>query len=378
MRISIIVGPFLPVPPLLGGAVEKAHFLLAGAYAAAGHDVTMISREYGDLPAQERAGGVTHIRIPSFERADALAKNLATDAAYALRAARRLPPSDITVTNSFSLPLLLPRRRAGKIYVHVARFPKGQMRLYGRADRLQAISQAVADAIVAQAPRLADRVVSIGYPVPEQFFSAPSGAREATVLYVGRIAREKGIHLLIQAFADLLRAAPEIAGGWTLRIVGPHAVAQGGDGEPYLSELRALAHPLGDAVAFAGPVFDAAALAEEYARASIFVYPSIAERGEAFGLSALEAMASGCATVVSGLRCFDDFVRDGASALRFAHRGPAATADLQAQLAALMSSADLRGRIATGGRAAAEEFRLAAISAKMLADFERLRDNPPH
>jgi hypothetical protein len=88
-------------------------------------------------------------------------------------------------------------------------------------------------------------------------------------------------------------------------------------------------------------------------------------------------MASGCATVVSGLRCFDDFARDGVSALRFAHRGPAATADLQAQLAALMSSADLRDRIAAGGRAAAEEFRLAAIAAKMLADFERVRDNPP-
>src|SRR2546428_328239 len=155
MRITIVTGPFLPIPPVLGGAVEKVHFLLAGAYRAAGHDVTMISRRYDDFPHEEIVEGIRHIRIASFDRSSSLAVNLALDFCYAVRVARSLPPSDITVTNSFSLPLVLPRRRAGKIYVHVARFPKRQMALYVRADRLQAISHAVADAITAQAPRLA-------------------------------------------------------------------------------------------------------------------------------------------------------------------------------------------------------------------------------
>ncbi len=35
MRITILLGPFLPVPPVLGGAVEKVHLLLAETYAAA-------------------------------------------------------------------------------------------------------------------------------------------------------------------------------------------------------------------------------------------------------------------------------------------------------------------------------------------------------
>jgi glycosyltransferase involved in cell wall biosynthesis len=210
--------------------------------------------------------------------------------------------------------------------VHVARFPKGQMPLYRRADRLQAISRAVADAIVAQAPRLADRVVTIGYPVPDAYFCAePARQRTNTVLYVGRIAREKGLHVLVRAFAVAAAARP---GGtdWKLRIIGPHEVAQGGDGPAYLGELRALAQTLGGACEFVGPVFDPDALVDEYRAAAVFAYPSLAEKGEAFGLAALEAMAAGCAVVVSRLTCFDDFIDAGRSGLQFDHRSATAHA----------------------------------------------------
>jgi hypothetical protein len=68
MHIAIILGPFLPVPAILGGAVEKVHLLLAGAYRAAGHEVTIISRRYRDLPAAEVVDGIRHIRIPAVDR----------------------------------------------------------------------------------------------------------------------------------------------------------------------------------------------------------------------------------------------------------------------------------------------------------------------
>ncbi len=225
MRITIVLGPFLPVPAVLGGAVEKVHLLLAQVYRDAGHDVTIISRQYKNFPREETIEGIKHIRIASSDRSSSLAVNLALDLLYAVRVARNLPASDVTVTNSFSLPLVLPRRGAGKIYVHVARFPKHQMRLYFRADRLQAISQAVADVIVEQAPGLANRVATIGYPVPDAYFCSKVALRGKTVLYVGRIAREKGVHLLVTAFAriamDTSRAG---ADDWKLRIVGPHEV----------------------------------------------------------------------------------------------------------------------------------------------------------
>lgn len=372
MRITLVLGPFLPVPPVLGGAVEKVQFLLAEAYRAAGHEVTIISRRYGNFAHEEFVGGIRHIRVASFDSSSSLAGNLVLDLCYALRVARRLPQSDITVTNSFTLPMVLPRRRAGKIYVHVARFPKGQMALYWRADRLQAISRAVADAIVTQAPWLARRIATIGFPLPDSYFAKVEAARRArTILYVGRLAREKGVHLLIKAFASAGKNDPTFC-GWKLRIVGPHEVMHGGDGGEYLDELRALARALGDSCEFGAPVFNQDALIEVYRSAEIFVYPSLAETGEAFGLAPLEAMAAGCAVIVSDLRCFDDFVEDGITGLKFDHRVKTPEANLATVLSRLTGDPDLLARMAELGHRAASKFRLAEVSGRMLADFAAL------
>jgi glycosyltransferase involved in cell wall biosynthesis len=374
MRITIVLGPFLPVPAVLGGAVEKVQLQLAGAYRDAGHDVTIVSRRYEDFPSEETVDGIRHIRIASSDRSSSLAANLALDFRYALRVARNLPVADITVTNSFSLPLVLPRRSAGKIYVHVARFPKGQMALYRRADRLQAISRAVADAIIEQVPGLADRVVSIGYPVPDIYFGVePARARNKTVLFVGRLAREKGVHLLLRAFTSAVaRLGAAGKREWRLRIVGPHEVTQGGDGAGYLKELKALAFPLGPACEFVGPVFGQRELAGEYHAASVFAYPSLAEKGEAFGLAPLEAMASGCAVVVSDLGCFVDFIEQDVTGVKFDHRGADPERNLAAQLTRLMEEPETLDGLARGGRSAAHRFTTPVIAARMLDDFSSL------
>lgn len=376
MRITIVIGPFYPIPPVLGGAVEKVHLLLAGAYRAAGHDVTIISRRYKDFAADEVVDGIRHIRIRSTDRSSILAVNLALDFCYAIRVARALPAADVTITNAFFLPLVLPHRRAGKIYVQVGRYPKGQMPLYFRADRLQAVSQAVGQAIVRQVPWLKRKVAVIPYAIPDRYFSKPTDSRrEPVVLYVGRIAREKGIALLIQGFARL-RQHGDAAKGWRLRIVGPHAVTQGGDGVEYLMQLQALAQQLGVGCEFLGPIFDQDALIGEYQRGGVFVYPSLAETGESLGLAPLEAMASGCATIVSDLRCFDDYIEDGVTGLRFDHRGADPAGALAVQLARLIGSPEFLRQIADAGRDMAKNFRTSVIARRMLDDFTSLFAEP--
>lgn len=157
-----------------------------------------------------------------------------------------------------------------------------------------------------------------------------------------------------------------------MRIIGPHRIEQGGDGDEYLAELRALATKRAVPCRFIDPIFDEQALAAEYRRASVFVYPSLAETGEALGLAPLEAMAAGCAAVVSGLECFADYIEDGVTGMAFDHRGSDPAADLAAKLARLIGEPDLLPRIADGGRRAAANFGVAPIAARMLGDFHSL------
>jgi glycosyltransferase involved in cell wall biosynthesis len=379
VHIAIVLGPFLPVPPVLGGAAEKAQLALAGAFRAAGHQVTVISRRYGGFASDETVDGLRHLRVRSSDRSRHLPVNLARGLRYALRAAAVLPPADVTVTNEFFLPLILPRARAGRIYVQVGRYPKYQTGLYFRADRLQAVSGAVAAAMIHQTPWVANKVKIIGCAIGEQYFGPlPPVERERAMLYVGRIAREKGIELLIDAAVGLCRGARDrIAEGWRLRIIGPHAPEQGGDGDAYLAELRERAAPLGADCVFLGPIFDSGQLIRHYQSSSVFVYPSLAERGEALGLAPLEAMACGCAVVVSGLRCFDDFLDDGATGLKFDHAGVDPAGALAGQLGRLMADPTTLQRIAAAGRQRAEHFSVAAIAEAMLRDFQSLIEERP-
>jgi glycosyltransferase involved in cell wall biosynthesis len=374
VRITIVLGPFIPVPPVLGGSVEKVHLLLAKAYRAAGHEVIIISRKYKNFAEDEIVDGIRHIRIPSFDRASSLLVNLFLDFCYALRVSFSLPQSDVTITNSFFTPLLLPHRKAGKIYVQVGRFPKGQMLLYFRADRIQAVSRTVADAIIRQAPRLAHKVVTIGYAIPDAYFHwETERGRKKTILFVGRVAREKGLHLLLKAFASLVKSGDPVGiNEWKLRIIGPYDIKQGGDGADYYAELMQLARSMGTACDLAGPLFEEQALIQEYQTASVFVYPSLAETGEALPVAPLEALAAGCAVVVSDLRCFDDYIEHGVSGLRFEHRSPHPEQNLAIALADLIAAPELIKDIAGKGNMAARDFQTSVIASKMLADFQTL------
>jgi glycosyltransferase involved in cell wall biosynthesis len=246
------------------------------------------------------------------------------------------------------------------------------MFLYARADRLQAISHAVAEEITHQSPLLSPKIVTIGYPIPDVYFSSDSNSpRKKVILYVGRVAREKGIHLLIDSFVSMLnRCDPIIGQEWKLKIVGPYEVTQGGDGAEYLGDLVRRAESIGSACEFAGPVFDEEALVREYQAASVFVYPSLADKGEAFGLAPLEAMAAGCAVIVSNLRCFDDYIESGENGLKFDHRSSDAVSKLSSLLAGLVENSRSIERLAKNGRKTARRFQTPTIARKMLNDFE--------
>src|SRR5947207_3269820 len=119
MRITIVQGAFLPVPPLMGGAVEKVWFALGKEFARRGHEVCHVSRRYPSLPHREVVEGVRHIRVPGFSTRRSLVTLKLLDLCYSLRVLPALPAADILVTNTFWLPMLARRRKQGRLYIHV-------------------------------------------------------------------------------------------------------------------------------------------------------------------------------------------------------------------------------------------------------------------
>src|SRR5947208_11002251 len=85
MKITIVLGAFFPVPPTMGGGVEKVWFTLAPEFVKRGHEVVMISRELADLAREEIIDGVKHIRVDGFDTPRSLLWLKFLDLIYSLR-----------------------------------------------------------------------------------------------------------------------------------------------------------------------------------------------------------------------------------------------------------------------------------------------------
>ncbi len=378
MRIAIATGPLLPVPALQGGAIPRMWHGLAREFARRGHEVSVFARRFPGQPDSESEGGVRYLRWGGFGQGRSVALDLLKDLAYASRAVWRLPRADILVTNDFWLPVFAAALRpaAGRVVINANRFPKGQYGLYRGAARIAAASSAVRDAIAQQTPSLRDRIRVLPNAVDTRTMVPEEAARSLhprILLFAGRVHPEKGVHVLAEAFARIaLRHS-----GWRLRIIGPWRTEDGGGGKAYAEQLRRMLE--GQPAEIAGPQFDLTALAAEYRSASLFCYPSLADKGESFGVAPLEAMACGVPPVVSALACFGDFVTEGETGWMFDHRMPDPAAALATVLEPALADP---ARLALAGRRGSEQakrFGYPEVASRYLEEFGiLLREHATH
>jgi glycosyltransferase involved in cell wall biosynthesis len=372
LRITIVTGFFLPVPALKGGATEKIWHGLATLFAAKGHSVTFISRSWPGQADDETVDGVHHRRVRGFDHTRHLAVNLLLDFAWGVRVALALPPGDVVICNTITLPVWLRwlKPSAGKVAVMIGRVPKGQAAFYGGVARILAPSSFVARRITSR--RAAERTRITGYPIEWSRLaaSARQSAPPVSVGYVGRIHPEKGIALLIRA-ARLLAARADLP-EWRLTLVGPVSVSEGGGGQDWVEGLRSQAQSLGARIRWLPPEFDPAKLAAVYGEMDIFCYPSLADRGETFGVAVAEAMAARCAAVVSRLDCFGDLVIDGQTGLVFDHEAPDSDRLLADCIGRLIGDGALRRDLAQAGQAHVRRFDYPEVSRRILEDLALL------
>ncbi len=373
MRISIVTGPWLPVPPLQGGAVPRLWQGLAEQFAAKGHEVTILCRSYPGQPQQETINGVMYVRYGGFPQSRSIALDLLKDLVYALAMVPVLPRADILVINDFWLPIFAGALRpdAGRIVLNAARFPKGQYYLYAGVALFAAVSRAIQEAISNQYPAATPRIRVIPNPIDTRVFCPPISPRpvreDKTILYVGRVHPEKGIHLLLDAFAILSDHLPHVK----LRIIGPVKESQGGGGEDYFRSLQAKAKGLN--VEFLPPIFEPIKLADAYRIADLFCYPSLAEKGESFGVAPLEAMATGLVPVVSDLACFRDFIAEDKTGYFFNHRSSDAAKNLSAVLASAIFSWEKTCKMGAKAANYSKSFSYNRIADLYLNEFQGLK-----
>ncbi|WP_051274990.1 glycosyltransferase family 4 protein [Cellulomonas sp. URHD0024] len=170
------------------------------------------------------------------------------------------------------------------------------------------------------------------------------GARSRRLLFVGRLVEKKGLGVLL----DALRRLPDDE-RWPLLVVG--------DG-PERGALEAAAAGLD--VTFAGQL-GRPDLMSAYAESDIAVFPSVvAPSGDQDGLpvALLEAMAAGCAVVVSDLPGLDEAVRDGVSGVVVPSGDAGALAEA---LRALGGAEDRRDALGRAAEQSAEGYSADAV-----------------
>lgn len=371
MRISILQGAFLPVPPLRGGAIEKAWEALGQEFSRMGHKVTHFSRWCDGLPQKEMIGKVAHHRLKGADTVTSPWLQKILEIPYVLRARRVLPEADVLVTHAFWAPLLFPKQSRGKLYLHVGRFPKGQMRFYSKASRFQVPSGAIAEAVRREIPSRKNRVSVLPYPLGWPLPKINSFAdRPKQCLYAGRLHPEKGVLQLVDAFVGL---SPEKRAGWELRILGPWRKDQGGGGRQYLEKLKSVEKESMGSVRILEPVFSSEELIDQYLQTRLFIYPSLAEKGETFGLAVLEAMSCGCVPLVSDLACFKDFVRPKVNGFVFdAARRDAFGPDIQKKLESIFLESSGLEALSAQARKESSGFELNSVASRYLEDFSEM------
>ena len=367
MRLLIINYEFPP----LGGGAGNATACLAREWAAAGHTVEVLTGGFRGLPAREIRDGYTVRRLPTprAQQGQCSVPEMCAVMAASCAAVMFGPKPDIAIA-FFSIPggpaAWLLRLLRGVPYIVSLRGgdvpgfdAKNLARLHALTNPLTALIWRNARAVVGNSAGLCQlaRDFMPGLAVPEipngvdtaRFSPATASERACCeLLFVGRLAAQKGVDVLLRALA-------EIPGAWRLRIAG--------DG-PERERLTAISASLGlaERVEFLGWA-QRDELPALYRSADIFVFPSY---DEGMPNVVLEALASGLPIVATRIAGTEQLVQHGTNGLLVPPGEPAAFA---AQLRPIIADSAKRRAMGQNSRTlAVEQFSWA----RSAAAYERL------
>ena len=146
-----------------------------------------------------------------------------------------------------------------------------------------------------------DKVVVIYNGVSRNLLTFPEKKKE--IIYVGRIVKEKGVHL----YVDAIRQIYSELNSWNFKIIGSVKLGNNIHSDHFSKKITKDFSNLGERVKITG-YLPPNELNQILQVSSIIVIPSLWE--EPFGLVAAEAMANGIAIVSSNRGALKEFVNN--------------------------------------------------------------------
>lgn len=348
--IAIVVPELLPVPPVKGGAVEHWVDEAARRMVSPARKLAVVSRPAGVTGLE----GIEYIGIPwtATERFFHRIKERVTWKnplrylakiqnvfSYGRRVAKAVRDFEVVyLHNEPNLLLFLDKRPGQKIVLHMHNdhlsmrlFRPFYRRALAKADRVICVSDYIRRQAVAHFPEHAARF-SVVFNATDPAVFMPYGEEALRqldgvvridpdkhyLLYVGRLAPVKGVHVLIEAFREIHRRMPE-----TRLIITGSSFFGGAAKTAYERSLVKLAEPVSDAIVFTG-YLPHEKLKYLYSAVDLIVLPSVWQ--DPCPLVVLEAMASGTGLVSSAVGGIPEVMEDWRNGVLVSPNHPSALA----------------------------------------------------
>ncbi len=246
-----------------------------------------------------------------------------------------------------------------------------------RVHLLLTCSDHVRARVLERFPEIAPHAATLWNGVDARFLEVASDpAASSTILFVGRLAPEKGVHLLLEAFDRIADRHPEAR----LELVGapdfsPKEFVDPFDRDPVIRplapwfaqpqawrrHLEALAARRPGRIVLRGPLLNRE-LPAVMARAGIFAFPTLWH--EPFGMPPVEAMAAGLPVVAGRAGALPETVEHGRTGL-LVERGSVEA--LKEALDSLLADPQRRRAMGQAGRARVRErFRWESLADRLL------------
>jgi len=380
LRVALVSSGLVPVPPIRGGAVEEYVYQLSRYLRRLGIDAVVIDANYdNDKLVYEEFNGAQIVRVPIAKPSVGFKERILKELLFGKTTARYINREGFEIIHAntawagFTLAL---HRSIGKlkckgfVYTcHNPLWPEDKVHVGEKIVRLvEGYTMKIADTMIALnkttqraltekakidprktviAPNGVDTEFFRPWLKDEQILSRYGLVEQNYILFVGRVSPEKGVHILLRAFKQIVNDVPK---DFKLVVAGPLTSAfDSAQTSSYAKAMMRYAEEeLGGRVVFTGAI-DRNGLRVLYSNAYCFVLPSLAE---AFPMVLLEAMASGTPPICSTAGGMPDIVIDGVNCLLF-RKGD--WRDLANKLLMLIRDKGLRNELAHNARKYVEE-----------------------